>query len=179
LIGVSGQPGLFTQEVIEALNANCERPIVMPLSNPTSRVEAVPSDIIQWTNGQALIATGSPFAPVNYQGRLYHIAQCNNSYIFPGIGLGVIASGAKRDRKYAMASSNALADCSPLLKMPSTDLLPPIADIQNVSRVIALKVAQAAIADGVAVPLTDEQIQSNIEKEFWQPEYRTYKRVPF
>ena len=78
-----------------------------------------------------------------------------------------------------MASSNALADCSPLLKNAEADLLPPIADIQNVSRVIALKVAQAAIADGVAVPLTDEQIQSNIEKEFWQPEYRTYKRVPF
>ena len=180
LIGVSGQPGLFTQEVIEALNANCERPIVMPLSNPTSRVEAVPSDIIQWTNGQALIATGSPFTPVNYQGRLYHIAQCNNSYIFPGIGLGVIASGAKRvTENMLMASSNALADCSPLLKNAEADLLPPIADIQNVSRVIALKVAQAAIADGVAVPLTDEQIQSNIEKEFWQPEYRTYKRVPF
>ncbi|MEQ1104219.1 NAD-dependent malic enzyme [Acinetobacter ursingii] len=180
LIGVSGQPGLFTQEVIEALNANCERPIVMPLSNPTSRVEAVPSDIIQWTNGQALIATGSPFTPVNYQGRLYHIAQCNNSYIFPGIGLGVIASGAKRvTENMLMASSNALADCSPLLKNAEADLLPPIADIQNVSRVIALKVAQVAIADGVAVPLTDEQIQSNIEKEFWQPEYRTYKRVPF
>ena len=180
LIGVSGQPGLFTQEVIEALNANCERPIVMPLSNPTSRVEAVPSDIIQWTNGQALSATGSPFTPVNYQGRLYHIAQCNNSYIFPGIGLGVIASGAKRvTENMLMASSNALADCSPLLKNAEADLLPPIADIQNVSRVIALKVAQAAIADGVAVPLTDEQIQSNIEKEFWQPEYRTYKRVPF
>lgn len=180
LIGVSGQPGLFTQEVIEALNANCERPIVMPLSNPTSRVEAVPADIIQWTNGRALIATGSPFTPVNYQGRLYHIAQCNNSYIFPGIGLGVIASGAKRvTENMLMASSNALADCSPLLENADADLLPPIADIQKVSRVIALKVAQAAIADGVAVPLTDEQIQSNIEKEFWQPEYRTYKRVPF
>ncbi|ENX49543.1 NAD-dependent malic enzyme [Acinetobacter ursingii] len=180
LIGVSGQPGLFTQEVIEALNANCERPIVMPLSNPTSRVEAVPADIIQWTNGRALIATGSPFTPVNYQGRLYHIAQCNNSYIFPGIGLGVIASGAKRvTDNMLMASSNALADCSPLLENADADLLPPLSDIQKVSRVIALKVAQAAIADGVAVPLTDEQIQINIEKEFWQPEYRTYKRVPF
>ncbi|MBJ9986956.1 NAD-dependent malic enzyme [Acinetobacter sp. S40] len=180
LIGVSGQPGLFTQEVIEALSANCERPIVMPLSNPTSRVEAVPADIIQWTNGRALIATGSPFTPVNYQGRLYNIAQCNNSYIFPGIGLGVIASGAKRvTENMLMASSNALADCSPLLQNSEADLLPPLSDIQKVSRVIALKVAQAAIADGVAVPLSDEQIQINMEKEFWQPEYRTYKRVPF
>lgn len=180
LIGVSGQPGLFTQEVIEALNANCARPIVMPLSNPTSRVEAVPSDIIQWTNGQALIATGSPFAPVNYQGKLYNIAQCNNSYIFPGIGLGVIASGATRvTDNMLMASSNALADCSPLLQDPNADLLPAIDQIQQVSKVIALKVAQAAIADGVAVQLSDEQIQSNIEKEFWKPEYRKYKRVPF
>lgn len=180
LIGVSGQPGLFTQEVIEALNANCERPIVMPLSNPTSRVEAVPADIIQWTQGQALIATGSPFTPVNYQGKLYNIAQCNNSYIFPGIGLGVIASGAKRvTDNMLMASSNALADCSPLLQHSEADLLPPIADIQQVSKVIALKVAQAAIADGVAVPLSDEQIQANIEQEFWKPEYRKYKRVPF
>jgi len=140
----------------------------------------VPADIIQWTNGQALIATGSPFTPVNYKGQLYNIAQCNNSYIFPGIGLGVIASGAKRvTDNMLMASSNALADCSPLLQDAKADLLPPLSDIQKVSRVIALKVAQAAIADGVAVPLSDEQIQINIEKEFWQPEYRTYKRVPF
>lgn len=180
LIGVSGQPGLFTEEVIRTLAENCERPIVMPLSNPTSRVEALPSDVIQWTNGRALIATGSPFAPVNYQGKLYNISQCNNSYIFPGIGLGVIASGAKRvTDNMLMASSNALADCSPLLQNPNADLLPAIADIQDVSKRIAFKVAKAAIEDGVALNMSDEVLLQNIEKEFWKPKYRGYKRVPF
>ncbi|MEQ4898422.1 malic enzyme-like NAD(P)-binding protein, partial [Proteus vulgaris] len=96
LIGVSGQAGLFTEEIIKEMHKHCERPIVMPLSNPTSRVEARPEDIINWTDGKALVATGSPFSPVSYKDQVFPIAQCNNSYIFPGIGLGVIASGAKR-----------------------------------------------------------------------------------
>ncbi|MCX2958843.1 MAG: NAD-dependent malic enzyme, partial [Serratia symbiotica] len=93
LIGVSGQPGLFTEELIREMHQHCARPIVMPLSNPTSRVEARPEDIINWTEGAALVATGSPFAPVTYQAQQFPIAQCNNAYIFPGIGLGVLASG--------------------------------------------------------------------------------------
>ncbi|MHA3097402.1 NAD-dependent malic enzyme [Acinetobacter brisouii] len=180
LIGVSGQPGLFTEEIIRTLAANCERPIVLPLSNPTSRVEAVPADILNWTDGKALIATGSPFAPVNYQGKLYNICQCNNSYIFPGIGLGVIAAGATRvTDSMLMASSNALADCSPMLQDPKADLLPEIDEIQKVSRVIAFKVAKAAMDAGVAPVISDELLIENIEKNFWKPEYRQYKRVPF
>ena len=180
LIGVSGQPGLFTEEIIRTLAANCERPIVLPLSNPTSRVEAVPADILNWTDGKALIATGSPFAPVNYQGKLYNICQCNNSYIFPGIGLGVIAAGATRVTDcMLMASSNALADCSPMLQDPNADLLPEIDEIQKVSRVIAFKVAKAAMDAGVAPVISDELLIENIEKNFWKPEYRQYKRVPF
>jgi len=180
LIGVSGQPGLFTEEIIRTLAANCERPIVLPLSNPTSRVEAVPADILNWTDGKALIATGSPFAPVNYQGKLYNICQCNNSYIFPGIGLGVIAAGATRvTDSMLMASSNALADCSPMLQDPNADLLPEIDEIQKVSRVIAFKVAKAAMDAGVAPVISDELLMENIEKNFWKPEYRQYKRVPF
>lgn len=180
LIGVSGQPGLFTEEIIRTLAANCERPIVLPLSNPTSRVEAVPADILNWTDGKALIATGSPFAPVNYQGKLYNICQCNNSYIFPGIGLGVIAAGATRvTDSMLMASSNALADCSPMLQDPNADLLPEIDEIQKVSRVIAFKVAKAAMDAGVAPVISDELLIENIEKNFWKPEYRQYKRVPF
>ncbi|MCG2574628.1 NAD-dependent malic enzyme [Acinetobacter sp. ME22] len=180
LIGVSGQPGLFTEEIIRTLAANCERPIVLPLSNPTSRVEAVPADVLNWTDGKALIATGSPFAPVNYQGKLYNICQCNNSYIFPGIGLGVIAAGATRvTDSMLMASSNALADCSPMLQDPNADLLPEIDDIQKVSRVIAFKVAKAAMDAGVAPVISDELLMENIEKNFWKPEYRQYKRVPF
>ncbi|MHA3055992.1 NAD-dependent malic enzyme [Acinetobacter sp. ANC 4633] len=180
LIGVSGQPGLFTEEIIRTLAANCERPIVLPLSNPTSRVEAVPADVLNWTEGKALIATGSPFAPVNYQGKLYNICQCNNSYIFPGIGLGVIAAGATRvTDSMLMASSNALADCSPMLQDPNADLLPEIDDIQKVSRIIAFKVAKAAMNAGVAPVISDELLIENIEKNFWQPEYRQYKRVTF
>lgn len=180
LIGVSGQPGLFTEEVIRTLAANCERPIVLPLSNPTSRVEAVPSDIIQWTDGKALIATGSPFAPVNYQGKIYNISQCNNSYIFPGIGLGVIASGATRvTDNMLMASSNALADCSPKLADIEADLLPDINEIQKVSNIIAFKVAKAAMEDGVAPLLSDDELRQAIKDNFWKPQYRQYKRVPF
>lgn len=180
LIGVSGQPGLFTEEIIRTLAANCEHPIVLPLSNPTSRVEAVPADIIQWTDGKALIATGSPFLPVTHNGKVHYISQCNNSYIFPGIGLGVIASQATRvTDNMLMASSMALADCSPKLQNPDADLLPDLNDLQKVSKIIAFKVAQAAIADGVALPLSDELLLKGIEDNFWKPEYRRYKRIPF
>ncbi|MEG1214942.1 MAG: malic enzyme-like NAD(P)-binding protein, partial [Leclercia sp.] len=180
LIGVSGQPGLFTEEVIRTLASNCDRPIILPLSNPTSRVEAVPADIIHWTDGKALIATGSPFAPVNYQDKIYNISQCNNSYIFPGIGLGVIAANATRvTDSMLIASSNALADCSPMLTNPTADLLPEIDEIQKVSKLIAFKVAKAAMDAGVAPIISDEQLQHAIEKNFWKPEYRHYKRVAF
>ncbi|MFZ0023458.1 NAD-dependent malic enzyme, partial [Acinetobacter sp.] len=180
LIGVSGQPGLFTEEIIRTMAAHCEHPIVLPLSNPTSRVEAVPADIIQWTEGKALIATGSPFAPVNYHGKIYQISQCNNSYIFPGIGLGVVACGATRVTDHMlMASSNALADCSPKLERLDADLLPDINDIQRVSKFIAFKVAQAAMQDGVAPVISDAQLQEQIEAHFWTPEYRAYRRLPY
>ncbi|MCK4102759.1 NAD-dependent malic enzyme [Acinetobacter radioresistens] len=180
LIGVSGQPGLFTEEIIKTMHAHCDRPIVMPLSNPTSQVEAVPADIIQWTEGKALIATGSPFAPVNYHGKIYEISQCNNSYIFPGIGLGVIACGATRiTDSMLMASSNALADCSPMLIDPEADLLPSIDEIQKVSKIIAFKVAKAAMEAEVAPLINDELLQKCIEENFWKPEYRRYKRIPF
>ena len=180
LIGVSGQPGLFTEEIIKTMHAHCERPIVMPLSNPTSQVEAVPADIIQWMEGKALIATGSPFAPVNYHGKIYEISQCNNSYIFPGIGLGVIACGATRiTDSMLMASSNALADCSPMLIDPEADLLPSIDEIQKVSKIIAFKVAKAAMEAEVAPLINDELLQKCIEENFWKPEYRRYKRIPF
>ncbi|MFV5404556.1 MULTISPECIES: NAD-dependent malic enzyme [unclassified Acinetobacter] len=180
LIGVSGQPGLFTQEVIEAMAENSMQPIIFPLSNPTSQVEAVPADILQWTQGRALIATGSPFAPVNYQGQIHHISQCNNSYIFPGIGLGVIASGAKRvTDNMLIASSNALADCSPKLQDPQADLLPSLDSLQTISKQIALKVALAAIEDGVAPKVSVESLQQAIERNFWTPKYRDYKRSTF
>ena len=178
LIGVSGQPGLFTKDVIEALVENTEYPIVFPLSNPTCRAEAVPSDIIEWTKGKAIIATGSPFAPVLYQDQIYNISQCNNSYIFPGIGLGVIASGAQKvTENMLMAAANALADCSPKLQNPKADLLPDLSQIQQISRIIALKVAQAAMHDEIAPKISLIDLQQKIEDNFWKAKYRTYSRI--
>ncbi|MBN3114363.1 NAD-dependent malic enzyme [Pectobacterium brasiliense] len=180
LIGVSGQPGLFTEEIIREMHKHCARPIVMPLSNPTSRVEARPEDIIRWTEGSALVATGSPFAPVNYQGKVFPIAQCNNSYIFPGIGLGVLASGAKRITDgMLMAASRALADCSPLANNGEGALLPDLSDIQQVSKRIALEVGKAAQLQGAAVVTSSDALQKAIDHNFWQPQYRSYKRTSF
>ncbi|MGL5345544.1 MAG: NAD-dependent malic enzyme [Plesiomonas sp.] len=180
LIGVSGQPGLFTEEIIREMHAHCARPIVMPLSNPTSRVEARPEDVIRWTDGAALVASGSPFAPVLHAGTTYAVAQCNNSYIFPGIGLGVIASGARRvTDNMLMAASRALADRSPLANHGEGSLLPCLSEIQELSKYIALKVAKAAQFDGVAVQTPDEALEHNIEQNFWNAEYRQYKRTSF
>lgn len=175
LIGVSGQPGLFTEELIRTMRKTCARPIVMPLSNPTSRAEALPEDLIRWTEGSALVATGSPFSPVQYDGKSYPIAQCNNSYIFPGVGLGVLASRARRvTDRMMMAASNALAACSPLAQGKAGALLPDLEQIQVVSKAIALEVAKAAQADEVAKKMSDEELKSAIEETFWIPEYRDY-----
>ncbi|NAR70020.1 NAD-dependent malic enzyme [Acinetobacter haemolyticus] len=180
LIGVSGQAGLFSEEVIKTLAKYYKHPIILPLSNPTSQVEAQPKDIIEWTQGSAIVATGSPFAPVYYEGKPYSIAQCNNSYIFPGIGLGVLACGATHiSDSMLMAASTALADCSPRLKNPAADLLPNINDIQQVSKFIAFKVAKAAMADGLAVPMSNDLLKTVIDDNFWTPEYRHYRRVTF
>lgn len=180
LIGVSGQPGLFTEEIIREMHTHCARPIVMPLSNPTSRVEARPEDIIRWTDGAALVATGSPFAPVKHQDTLFPIAQCNNAYIFPGIGLGVLACGAKRITDgMLMAASRALADCSPLANNGEGALLPDLKDIQDVSRRIAMDVAKAAQLQGVAEVTSSDTLAKAITHNFWQPQYRSYKRTSF
>ncbi|MDR0806112.1 MAG: NAD-dependent malic enzyme [Enterobacteriaceae bacterium] len=180
MIGVSGQAGLFTEEIIREMYSHCARPIVMPLSNPTSRVEGRPEDILNWTDGAALVATGSPFAPVVYKNKIYPIAQCNNSYIFPGIGLGILAAKATRVTDgMLMAASRALADCSPLAKNGEGALLPEVEDIQEVSRYIALKVAKTAQLESVAVLTSDEALQQEIDNNFWNPEYRCYKRTSF
>jgi len=177
LVGVSAQRGLFTEEVIRQMHANCAKPLVMPLSNPTSKVEATPEEILRWTDGNALVATGSPFAPVEINGRSVPIAQCNNSYIFPGIGLGVIAAKATRvTDKMLMAASNALAECSPMVTGLGDAVLPPLKDIQAVSRKIALAVARQAQADNVALETTEEMLLAAIDRNFWVPAYRSYRR---
>jgi len=180
LIGVSGVPGLFSEDVIREMHQHCTRPIIFPLSNPTSRVEATPADIIRWTDGNALVATGSPFEPVLHNGKTYPIAQCNNSYIFPGIGLGVLAVGAHRvTDEMLMESSRALAECSPLAINGKGALLPPLEDIQKVSHQIAFAVAKKAVEQHKAPKNTDERIKEKIAANYWQSEYRRYKRTSF
>ncbi|MCN5676206.1 NAD-dependent malic enzyme [Escherichia coli] len=178
LIGVSGQTGLFTEEIIREMHKHCPRPIVMPLSNPTSRVEATPQDIIAWTEGNALVATGSPFNPVVWKDKIYPIAQCNNAFIFPGIGLGVIASGASRiTDEMLMSASEMLAQYSPLVLNGEGLVLPELKDIQKVSRAIAFAVGKMAQQQGVAVKTSAEALQQAIDDNFWHAEYRDYRRT--
>ena len=180
LIGVSGQPGLFTEEIVREMHHHCHHPIIMPLSNPTSRAEARPQDVIAWTEGAALMATGSPFAPVHYQDRTYEIPQCNNAYIFPGLGLGILAAKARRVTDgMLLAASQALAGLSPLATTGKGSLLPPLADIQQVSKVIAAEVARVAQLEGVAPKVSAETLNTRLAAEFWQANYLPYKHSSF
>jgi malate dehydrogenase (oxaloacetate-decarboxylating) len=172
LIGVSGQPGLFTEEIVRAMAQQSDRPIIFPMSNPTSRAEAKPEDIINWTEGRALVATGSPFAPVEYKGKTYAIAQSNNTYIFPGMGLGIIAGGATRvtDNMF-MSAAEKLAEMTPAMSSSGASLLPDVAEIRAVSKSIAFAVAKQAREDGVAPKLTDEALHKKIGATVWDPAY--------
>lgn len=180
LIGVSGQPGLFTQAVIEALCENTENPIVLPLSNPTSRVEAIPQDIINWSQGKAIVATGSPFPDTHFNGQTLQVSQCNNSYIFPGIGLGVLVARATAiSDNMLMAASQALANASMQCDKAPGALLPPLSEIKDISISIAYAVAQQAIEDNLALPVTEENLQHRLQENFWLPQYRAYRRTSF
>ncbi|MDP4487140.1 NAD-dependent malic enzyme [Pseudoalteromonas piscicida] len=177
LIGVSGQAGLFTEQVIRAMHAGCEQPIIFPLSNPSRQVEAHPKDVIEWTDGQAIVATGSPFEPVVYGEQTIIIPQCNNSYIFPGIGLGVLAAKANRiTDSMLMVSSEMLAESSPRANTGKGSLLPALTEIEPLSKRIAFAVAKKAMEEGVALEMEDDAIWAAIEKNYWLPKYRNYKR---
>lgn len=180
LIGVSGQRGLFSQQVIETMHRHCSHPTVMPLSNPTWKVEATPQEILDWTHGDALVATGSPFDPVTVGDEKRPIAQCNNAYIFPGIGLGVVATKATQvTDAMLMAASKALAEQSPLGTNGEGALLPRLNKVRELSQSIAFAVAKQAQSDGVALKSSDDSIYERIEKQFWYPRYRRYRRAAF
>lgn len=177
LIGTSGRPGTFTEEVIRAMARHVERPAIFPLSNPNSRCEAAPADLLAWTEGRALVATGSPFADVPFQGRTFAIAQCNNVYIFPGLGQGALASGAQRvTDEMILAAARALADASPARTVPGGALFPPLATIAETSRQIALAVAVAASRQGVAPAASAETLRARIDARWWHPRYPTLRR---
>ncbi len=177
LIGVSGQGGAFTEEIVREMASNVDRPIIFPLSNPTSKSEAIPEDLLKWTNGKAIIGTGSPFGTVHKNGKAFRIDQTNNSYIFPGMGLGIVAVGATRvsDAMF-MAAARALADASPSKDNPEANLLPLISQIREISYEVALAVAKTAVAEGHATcPLN--QIEDRIRQKMWDPDYLPYKKM--
>jgi malate dehydrogenase (oxaloacetate-decarboxylating) len=172
LIGVSGQPGLFPEPVITALLDNTDRPVVMPLSNPTSRIEATPADIIRWTDGRALVATGSPFEPVEHAGVAHHISQANNVYVFPGLGLGALAVDAS-----AITPRMLMTAAKAVYSVEDGDVadgvLPPLESVPEVSIRIAQAVARQARDDGLTEPMTDDEIDTAIDERMWRPIYRT------
>ncbi|MBM2836274.1 MAG: malic enzyme [candidate division NC10 bacterium] len=179
LIGTSGQPGVFTEEIVREIARQVERPIIFPLSNPTSKQEANPADLIAWTEGRAIVATGSPCGDVRYQGRTIKIGQCNNAYAFPGIGLGTIAVRARRiSNEMFLAAARALSEWSPMLSNPDSSLFPPLDDIRDVSRRVALAVAAEARRSGLADPASSGDLGGLVDSLRWTPRYRRLHRKP-
>jgi malate dehydrogenase (oxaloacetate-decarboxylating) len=170
LIGTSAQPGAFTEGIVREMATYAAHPIIFPLSNPTSKCEACPEDIFAWTNGKAHVATGSPFGAVSCNGSTISIGQCNNSFIFPGVGLGVLASGADRvtDEMF-VAAALALSELSPILKDKSASLYPRLEDVRAVSRKVALAVALEAQHSGLVTQTSRAELERRIDARIWNP----------
>jgi malate dehydrogenase (oxaloacetate-decarboxylating) len=177
LIGVSGQPGAFSEAVIRSMAASVARPVIFPLSNPTSRAEAIPQDLMTWTDGKAIVGTGSPFPPILKNGSFVRVDQTNNSYVFPGIGLAALAVCATRiSDAMLMAAARALADLSPARQNPASNLLPPVTDARDISMRVAEAVAMQACKEGLTEPISAAEIFEKIEAKIWTPVYRPYRR---
>jgi malate dehydrogenase (oxaloacetate-decarboxylating) len=176
LVGVTGKPGLFTEAVIRSQADSVVRPIVLPLSNPTPRAEAVPADVLAWTDGRALVGTGSPFPVATIGGEHCAITQVNNLYLFPGLGRGVVAVGARRvSDSMLSAAATAIGSIAPRdLGAPLT-LLPPLAQVGEVADAVALAVARQAVCEGLAEPLDDEHVVEAVEAHKWRPQYHQVK----
>ncbi|NHM33082.1 NAD-dependent malic enzyme [Neobacillus terrae] len=171
LIGTSGQAGAFSEEVVKEMAKHVDRPIIMPMSNPTPLAEAVPADLINWTEGKALIATGSPFGNVEYSGISYEIGQSNNAFVFPGLGLGAIVAKAEIISKgMHSAAANAVARLSDSSTLGAS-LLPSINQLVEVSKIVAIEVAKTAIAEGIAKANISD-VERAVENSMWKPEYK-------
>jgi len=178
LAGVSAQPGAFTEEIVREMARHTPHPVIFPLSNPTSQAEATPADLLRWTDGRALVGTGSPFAPVEVNGKLVRIAQVNNSYIFPGLALGILVSRATRVTDgMIMGATKALASISPARADKNAPLLPPMADARKTSAAVAEAVFRQAIAEGVAEPADEAAIAADLRAYMWEPVYCSYERI--
>ncbi len=177
LIGVSGASAGFSEDVVRAMAAHVARPVIFPLSNPTSRCEATPADLMKWTDGRAIVGSGSPFPPIERNGSEFKIDQTNNSYIFPGVGLAAIALRTRRvSEGMFIAAARALAEASPALQNPNANLLPPVRDLRDVSLAVALSVGIQAHREGLT-QIPSDQIEDAIRAKIWTPEYRPYARV--
>jgi len=182
LIGTSTKPRSFTKEIVQEMAKHVDRPIVFPLSNPTKLHEAVPGDLVHWTDGKVLTATGSPFPPVEYKGRTIEIGECNNSTTFPGIGLGAVLSRARLiTPKMLVAAVKSLAAQAPALKDPGAALLPDVTHVRDISVQIAAAVIKAAVIDGLAqkkdIPTQDQDLVAWIREQMWDARYRPLKRA--
>jgi malate dehydrogenase (oxaloacetate-decarboxylating) len=176
LVGVSGQAGAFTEAIIGDLVRGCPRPIVLALSNPNSRIEATPADLIRWTHGAAVVGTGGPFAPVVHNGTTHTIGQGNNVFIFPGVGLGATAVGAQwlPDDAFS-AAADALVECTTRSGMAGAGIYPPLSDLRHISRDVGLAVARTVISLGAAPPLPDDEIRRRVLAGIWEPAYLPYR----
>lgn len=176
LIGASGQPGAFTEAVVRAMHRHCARPIILPISNPTANAEATPADLLRWTEGAAVVGTGSPFPPVDFGGTTYEIGQGNNALIFPGVGLGAIAVDARRLTDGAFdAASRALCDCTTIRGLPGEPIYPPLASLRSVSASVALAVGRTLVSEGAAAEFSDDDIERRVRSMIWDPVYRPYR----
>ena len=178
LIGTSAQPGAFSDAIIEQMSQHCEHPIIFPLSNPDEKCEAQPENILKASQGRALVATGTAFPAVNYLHRSIDIAQCNNALIYPGIGLGILAVNASRLSKHMiLVAAESLSEHSPTKHDPQAPLLPSLKDAPEVAKKIAVAVAQAAIAEGLAQKNQSANLVDLIEELFWKPQYLPFKKI--
>ncbi len=181
LIGTSGQPGCFSREIVDMVSANTDRPIIMPLSNPTDKAEAIPSDVLRWTDGKALIGTGSPFPDVEYEGKSFRISQCNNVFVFPGVGLGTLASGARAVLpEFFTAAARAVSDYVTRDEMEQGCLVPDVTTLRDVSLKVAQAVGETAISKAVSRSCVFSTFQHEndptrlkelVRKIRWEPDY--------
>jgi malate dehydrogenase (oxaloacetate-decarboxylating) len=178
LIGTSGKAHAFTEPAVRAMAKHVKRPVIFPLSNPTERSEATPADLNAWTEGRAVVATGSPFPPLRRHGKEFRIDQNNNAYVYPGIGLGAIAVRARRisDGMF-LAAAKVIAAQSPTRRDPDANLLPPLTEIRKLSFQVALAVARQAQKEGCVDSLSEEQTAAAIHAKMWEPVYAPYRRI--
>ena len=178
LVGTSAQPGVFTEDIVREMARHTPHPVIFPLSNPTSQSEAAPADLLRWTDGRALVGTGSPFPPVEINGKLVRIAQVNNSYIFPGLALGILVSRATRVTDgMIMAAAKALAALSPARTDKTAPLLPPIAEARKTSLAVAEAVGRQAMVEGVAEAVDEAVFADNLRAYVWEPVYLPYESI--